>query len=159
MTNLVAKPIVNGQLWVITDGQKKIGNIEANGQQYTVKIGGTVDIYANTKNIERAASITFEKPSRTHLDTPPFAHWPTPKKRTYNNYWDVRRKIHVFTKTADSKCYYGAGYYNLKIGDRWQTMFCPKYIFIQRYPYNGPHLNLDQAQAALNTSVGENLNE
>lgn len=155
----IAKPIVKDQLWVITDGGKKVGNIQADGQQYAVKIGDTVDIYTDTKNIERGAAITFEKPRRSDSGTPPFAHWPTPKKRTYNNYWDVRRKIHVFTKTADSKCYYGAGYYNLKFADRWQTVFCPKYIFIQRYPYNGPHLNMDDALIALNSMVGENLNE
>jgi hypothetical protein len=146
MSNLVAKPIIKNQLWVITDGVTKVGNIEANSSHtgYNVKIGDQTNFFSSTKKIERSIELTFEKPQRTKRSTDlTYAQWPTESK-TYNNFYDVSRKIHVYTKTPASKCYYVAGYFNIKVTNSWQTQFCPKYIFIQRYPYQGPyHTELD----------------
>jgi hypothetical protein len=152
MTTLIAKPIVKNQLWVITDGTTKVGNIEANTQGYSVKIGGTTHSFSTTKSIEKNIHLVFEKPPKPkkELDLT-YAHWPTDTKTTYNNFFDVQRKIHVYTKTEDSKCYYTAGYFNIKTGNDWDTVFCPKYIFIQRYPYQGPYVTKTEAQRELNT--------
>lgn len=151
MSNLVAKPIVKNQLWVITDGATKVGNIEANNNGYNVKIGGTSHTFSTTKSIEKNIHLVFEKPEarKKHVDVP-FASWPTTGK-THNNFFDVKRKIHVYTKTPDSKCYYAAGYFNVNINGHVQTQFCPKYIFIQRYPFNGPYNSKSEAERELNT--------
>jgi len=152
MSNLVAKPIIKNQLWVITDGTTKVGNIEANNNQtgYNVKIGEETNFFSSTKKIERTIELTFEKPQKTkRVPDLSYARWPTDGK-TYNNFYDVSRKIHVYTKTPASKCYYVAGYFCVKINDVWQTQFCPKYIFIQRYPYQGPYNSQEQATGALN---------
>ena len=140
---LIAKPIVKNQLWVITDGVKKVGNIEAdvNATGFNVKIGENVNYFSSTKNIEQDIQLVFQTPvkPKKHVNVP-FAHWPTSGK-TYNNFYDVKRKIHVYTKTLDSKCYYAAGYFKVNLNGEWQTIFCPKYIFIQRYQYTGPFLS------------------
>ena len=148
---LTAKPIVKNQLWVITDGVTKVGNIEANSQGYNVTIGSQSHTFSTTKSIEKNVHLVFEKPEvrKKHIDVP-FAHWPTTGK-THNNFFDVKRKIHVYTKTPDSKCYYAAGYFNISINGHPQTQFCPKYIFIQRYPFNGPYNSKGEALSALNT--------
>lgn len=145
---LIAKPIVKNQRWVITDGVKKVGNIEANSNAtgYNVKIGENINYFSSTKNIEQDIELVFQAPtkSKKHLDVP-FAYWPTTGK-TYNNFYDVKRKIHVYTKTTASKCYYAAGYYKVELNGVWQTLFCPKYIFIQRYQYEGPFLSENEAK-------------
>jgi hypothetical protein len=152
MSNLVAKPIVKNQLWVITDGATKVGNIEANNNGYNVKIGGTSHTFSTTKSIEKNVHLVFEKPEvkKKHIDVP-FATWPTTSKKTYNNFYDVKRKLHVYTKTQDSKCYHVAGYFNITVNGTTQTSFCPKYIFIQRYEYTGPYETQDEADRELNT--------
>lgn len=136
---LVAKPIRKNELWVITDGEKKIGNVESVGHGYNVKIGDSETHFASTKSIEKMIHLVFERPQKlTKKDELPYAHWPT-TGRTYNNFYDVKRKVHVYTKTTASKCYYAAGYFKILMNDEWQDIFCPKYIFIQRYPYQGPY--------------------
>ena len=155
----IAKAIVKNQLWVITDGSKKIGNIESINNQFSVKIGDKIEYYTDTKNIEQNVNVKFEKIPLAKPKTPPFAVWPTTKKCVYNNYWDVKRRIHVFTKNRSSKCYYAAGYFNIKMANEWQTVKCPKYIFIQRYEYEGPFHNESDAKVALNIRQGETLNE
>ena len=151
--NLVAKPIVKNQLWVITDGVTKIGNIEANSSQtgYNVKIGDNVNFFSTTKSIEKQIHLVFEKPEkpRKTFDLA-FAQWPTTGK-TFNNFFDVKRKIHVYTKTPASKCYHCAGYFNIKLNGQWQTFAMPKYIFVQRYPYHGPFKTQAEASEVLNT--------
>jgi hypothetical protein len=145
MTNLVAKPIVKNQLWVIVDGDRKVGNVEANSAGYTLKIGQDTRHYADTKSIEKIFDVAFEKPKRTNeIKNLSFAHWPTDGK-TYNNYYDVKRKLHVYTKIANSTCYHCAGYFRVNMNGEWQTLFCPKYIFIQRYEYYGPYNTFAEA--------------
>jgi hypothetical protein len=155
MTNLIAKPIVKNQLWVITDGTTKVGNIEANTQGYSVKIGGTTHTFSTTKSIEKNIHLVFEKPQKTKKSTElTYAHWPTDGK-THNNFYDVQRKLHVYTKTADSKCYYVAGHFNIKMNGEWEHQFCPKYIFVQRYEYQGPYNTTAECKQALNTVMKE----
>ena len=153
MTNLVAKPIVKNQLWVITDGVNKIGNIEANSNQtgYNVKIGDNVNFFSTTKSIEKHIHLVFEKPVKPKKSVElSFAQWPI-KGKPHNNFYDVKRKIHVYTKTPASKCYHCAGYFNIKYNGVWKTELSPKYIFIQRYEYSGPFVSAADAQACLNT--------
>lgn len=144
--SLIAKPIVKNQLWVITDGATKVGNIEANSNStYSVKIGENVNYFSSTKHIEREIELTFERPEKTnHKSDLSFAKWPTDGK-TFNDFYDLKRKIHVFTKTKLSKCYYAAGYYKIKYNDEWTTVLTPKYIFIQRYEYMGPFMTKEEA--------------
>jgi hypothetical protein len=145
MTNLIAKPIVKNQLWVIVDGDRKIGNVEADSTGYSVKIGSDTRHYADTKSIERIFQVEFEKPKKTKpLTELPYALWPT-EGPTYNNFYDVKRKIHVYTTSEKSSCYHAAGYFRINMNGTWETIFCPKYIFVQRYEYSGPHNTLDAA--------------
>ena len=142
--SLIAKPIVKNQLWVITDGTTKVGNIEANSNStYSVKIGDNVNYFSSTKHIERDVQLTFERPEKVKsIENVSFARWPTEGK-TFNDFYDLKRKIHVYTKTKASKCYYAAGYYKIELNGEWTTMLSPKYIFIQRYPYEGPFMSLE----------------
>ena len=49
--NLIAKPVVKNQFWIVTDGEKKVGNVLANGSGFQVKLGDTKREYSNTKTI------------------------------------------------------------------------------------------------------------
>jgi hypothetical protein len=146
-TTLIAKPILKNQLWVITDGTNKIGNVEADGAGYNVKIGGTVEHFASTRSIENIKKIEFQRPKKPTEPILSYAVWPTSTKKTYNNVYDVKRKIHVYTTSPKSKCYYAAGWFKVKYDDVWTTEFCPKYIFVQRYPHAGPYMTEKQANS------------
>ena len=143
--SLVAKTIVKDQLWVLVDGGRKIGNVEADNSGFNVKIGDRLQHYADTKSIEQTFEIIFD--DLTELQTTEdlsFAKWPT-STNTYNNSLDVQRKVHVYTQTPESTCHHCAGYFNILLNDEWVTEFCPKYIFIQRYDYTGPYMTEEQA--------------
>jgi hypothetical protein len=149
--NLIAKPVVKDQFWIVTDGEKKVGNVLANGSGYQVKLGDRKKEYSSTKVITNKENIEFEKYKKPEKkETNPFQYYPTNGK-VYNSILDVKRKIHLFTKSTKSKCYYAAGWYALKQGSEFVTVLCPKYIFVQRYESYGPFMTKDEAIEAINT--------
>lgn len=150
--NLKAKPIVNGEYWVITDGVKKVGNVLSDGSGFDVKIGNNIEHYASTKQIEKKIHIEFEriaKKAKADLKAP-FAVFPTDSNRIYNSFYDLQRKLHIFTKTPKSKCYHVAGWFAIKQGEEYAPVFCPKYIFVQRYDYIGPFKSKEEVNSSIN---------
>lgn len=149
MGSLIAKPVVNDRYWIVTDGSNKVGNVIADENGYSVMINGIIQHRENTADIMREYSIDFEnRVSSEIVHKPSMPDWPT-TGTAYNSLLDIKRKLHLYTKTSDSKCYYAAGWYNMKIADKWETVFCPKYIFIQRYPWTGPYHSQVEATTAL----------
>jgi hypothetical protein len=150
MTELIAKPIIKDQYWVVTDGEKKVGNVQANSAGYEVILNGSTLQFNNTGDIRKQTKISFQpmKSNNTRIKMP-YPEYPSPNK-TYNDMFDIKRKLHIFTKSTKSKCYHVAGWFNIDQNGQKQTIFCPKYIFIQRYPYDGPYKSEDEANSRIN---------
>ena len=145
---LIAKPVVKDQYWIVTNGKEKVGNVLADGSGFEVKLNGNSTHYANTTAIKRQTKIEFQ-PLDKRKPIAPLSSFPTPTK-THNNILDLKRKLHIFTKTPKSKCYYAAGWFVLNQGEP-AVIYCPKYISVQRYDYQGPFKTEDEAKTALNT--------
>jgi hypothetical protein len=152
MTDLIAKPIVKNHYWVITDGDKKVGNVVADQNGFDVKVNGNNLHFTSTDDIKNKTKIKFEKFSGKSKPTIPYPQFPTPDK-VYNSVADVKRKLHLFTKTPKSKCVYAAGWFVLDQCVSKEVTFCPKYIFIQRYSYQGPFKTKEEATSVLNTII------
>lgn len=150
--NLKAKPIIKGEYWVVTDGDKKVGNVVAEGSGFDVKIGGNIQHYTTTKAISKKENIEFEVIKKNKEEKLPFDVFPTSSNRVYNSVLDVKRKLHLFTKTQKSKCYHAAGWFAIKQGVDFEPVFCPKYIFIQRYEYKGPFKSEIEAKNSINNT-------
>lgn len=150
MSELVAKQIVKDQFWVVTDGDKKVGNITANNTGYGVQLNGTFLQFENTSEIKKNARIRFEPlKSNNKKAELPYPQYPT-TARTYNSMFDVKRGLHLYTKTKKSKCFHAAGWFVIEQNGQKQVAFCPKYIFIQRYPYSGPYKTENEAKVQIN---------
>ena len=149
--NLIAKPIIKNQYWVVTDGDKKVGNVTAEGTGFDVKIGNNIEHYNSTKAIQKTKHIEFSKIEKSKITDPPFAVFPTDRTTIYNSVLDVRKKLHLYTTTPKSKCYYAAGWFAIQQGTEFVSIFCPKYIFIQRYDYIGPFKTEKEANSSINS--------
>ena len=149
---LTAKPIVKNQYWVVTDGNKKVGNVIAEGTGYEVKLGTKSEFYTTTKDIEKTKKISFESINKPNKNSyPPFAVFPTKGNKVFNSVLDIRRKLHLYTTSPKSKCYLASGWFALKQTNEYSTILCPKYIFVQRYDYKGPFMTEEEAMASINT--------
>jgi hypothetical protein len=154
MTNktLIAKPVVQNQFWIVTDGKEKVGNVIADGSGFEVKLNGNKTHYKNTTSIKKKTNIEFESIQKIDKSAHnlPFKVYPT-TSRVYNSILDIKRKIHLFTTSTNSKCYHAAGWYVINQGSEPKVTFCPKYIFIQRYPYQGPFKSEEDAKKMINS--------
>jgi hypothetical protein len=150
MTELIAKPIIKDQYWVVTDGERKVGNVQANSAGYEVMLNGSTLQFNNTTDIKKKTKITFQpvKSNRIKAEIP-YPEYPTPVK-IHNSIFDVKRKLHIFTKQKKSKCQHVAGWFVISQNDQKQLVFCPKYIFIQRYDYLGPFKTEEEASSYIN---------
>lgn len=144
---LVAKPIISDKRWIVLDRGHKVGAVEATKNGYRVQLGSLEQCYDSTSKIEDFVKIKFERPETPQSVPVNNSPYPT-TGNTYNNLLDIKRKIHIYTKEPDSKCYYASGWYRVNINGEWQTWFCPKYIYITRYDYLGPYMTQQEATAA-----------
>jgi hypothetical protein len=144
---LIAKPIIDKQFWILKENDRKVGNIEACDGGYQVKINNQVSQFKSIKLAARNANIEFApavKVSKPKATVDQVYGYPV-TGRVYNPMWDVSQQLPVYTKTAKSKSWIAAGWYNVKKGRHWKTVQSPKLIVLQRYPYQGPYHTKQEA--------------
>lgn len=152
---LIAKPVIDKQFWILKENDRKVGNIEACAGGYQVKINNQVAQFKTIKLAARTANIEFEpatkivkpKATVTHIYDYPVAG------RVYTPIWNVAQQLPVYTKTAKSKSWFAAGWYNVRKGRHWRTVLAPKLIVLQRYAYQGPYYSEQQAHDSSPTKV------
>jgi|TARA_R110001606_G_scaffold271213_1_gene419802 hypothetical protein len=147
---LTAKPI-SDEFWILTDGERKVGNVCANNVgTFNVNLQNEMFEFESISKIQKKTNIKFVVPKETVVKAEtPYPEYPH-TARTYNSVYDVKRGLHVFTKTKKSKCFHAAGYFVVEHNGINQVIFCPKYIFIQRYPYKGPFKTKEEAKNLIN---------
>jgi hypothetical protein len=152
--SLIAKPVIDKQFWILQEGDRKIGNIEACAGGYQVKINNQIAQFKTIKMAAERVNIQFETAKKT--SKPVAAHsvygYPT-KGRVHNGIWNVPKKLPLFTKTKKSKSWYAAGWYQVKKGKHWSVVQDPKLILLQRYPYAGPFYTKENADEHASTTV------
>ena len=62
----------------------------------------------------------------------------TCKSKPFNGIFDLKRKLPLYTKTANSQSFFCAGYYCIKFENGWVPAYCPKLITLSRNEYKGP---------------------
>ena len=136
---IVAKPVIPNQFWILKDGDIKVGNIEAGPEGFSVKINNQVQSYKSISNIKKKVSIDFEPVVKNHkIVSSRLVHGYATSGRAFNAIFDVKHQVPLWTKELRSKSWYAAGWYRIKQGRNWESVFCPKLITLQRYPYHGP---------------------
>lgn len=140
-----AKPVVADRYWILKQGESKVGTVEADEQGFAVRIQNRVQRFQTIPMVRSSTDIDFQ---------PVFSITPQPRDqvhgyatgcRIHNAMWDVRRKIPLFTKTAKSKSWYAAGWYRVQQHRRWCIMHNPKLIILDRYRFQGPFHDKEQA--------------
>jgi alpha-acetolactate decarboxylase len=142
MTEIHAKPVVDGKFWIVEQDENKVGVLKLNEQRkYIFSSKDTVTVFDNKKKLFETFGTDFfvAKTKKTEVITEDkeIHGYPT-SASPYNPMFDVKRHLPLFTKSNKSKSVYCAGYYIIKFDKGWVKSFCPKLITIERYQYEGP---------------------
>ena len=156
MTELHAKPIVDGKFWIVESGESKIGVLKLNEQKkYIFSSKNDIATFDSKKKLfEKFGKdffVTKKEPNIQSLDKE--VHGYPTSTEPHNPMFNVKRNLPLFTKSEKSKSVYCAGYYIIKFDKGWVKSFCPKLITIERYKYQGPfRTELEMKQVLTNVS-------
>jgi hypothetical protein len=142
MTEIHAKPIVDGKFWIVEQDGEKIATLHKKENNKFILSSTQGEVMFNkkqdlTKQFGEGFFLTSSKIKVTTSEPKECHGYPT-SCNPNNAMYDVRRKLPLFTKSMQSKSLYCAGYYIIKFDKGWVKSFCPKAITIERYPYKGP---------------------
>jgi hypothetical protein len=152
---LIAKPVIDKQFWILQDGNRKIGNVEACAGGYQVRINNQVAQFKTIRMAAQRVNIQFVSTPKILVDkdTRNSVHGYPAAGRVNNPMWDVKLKLPIYTKTSNSKSWFAAGWYCVKKGRAWSVTQDPKLIVLQRYPYQGPFYTKEVANDHAYTKV------
>lgn len=142
MTEIHAKPIIDGKYWIVEQDGEKIATLQKKENNKFVLSSNNGEIMFNkkedlTKEFGQDFFLTSQKVKVSNATTKEVHGYPASCK-PFNSMLDVRKKLPLFTKSDQSKSIYCAGYYIIKFDKGWVKSFCPKLITIERYPHKGP---------------------
>lgn len=160
MSQLLAKPILKNKFWIVEYQGNKIATIQA------VEDGSFVYVhnderkrYPSIKLLSTNHNVVFDQKSPGKKEKAvviehkvygyPVAHKP------WNILWDVKHQFPVYTKTSKSKSYYCAGHYIIKFNNGWVKGYCPKFITLNRYEFQGPYKTKFEMQEQLRLVNGK----
>jgi hypothetical protein len=142
MTEIHAKPIVDGKFWIVEQNGNKIGTLHKkennkfvlssnDGNSFFGKKEELITAFGKDFFGAKVKTIVSDQEVRDVYGYPTSCH-------PYNPMFNVQKKLPLFTKSSASKSLYCAGYYIIKFDKGWVRSFCPKLITIERYENRGP---------------------
>lgn len=142
MTEIHAKPVIDGKFWIVENNQEKIGVLKLTEQKkYVFSSKDNVTTFDNKKTLVEKFGKDFfmhgQKENVTNQEKKECYGFCT-SSIPHNGIYDIKRKLPLFTKSSKSKSIYCAGFYIIKFNKGWVKSFCPKLITIDRYPSQGP---------------------
>ena len=158
MTDIHAKPIVDGKFWIVEQDEHKVGVLKLNEQKkYVFSSKDTVTVFDSKKKLFETFGTNFfvakKKEAIIEDDSDKDIQGYPTSTTPYNPMFDVKRHLPLFTKSNKSKSVYCAGYYIIKFDKGWVKSFCPKLITVERYQYEGPFKTELEMKHRLNNAV------
>ena len=135
-----AKEIVKNKFWILSDNSQNVGTISYNDEQYMLSDANGSRFYNDALEIAESLQKNVswqELEIKETIQEKIVNDYPT-SCIPYNDMYDVKRKLPLFTKSEKSKSLYCAGYYTIRFEKGWVKSFCPKLITVERYEYRGP---------------------
>ena len=162
MSEIHAKPIVDGKFWIVEENGVKIATLRKNdldrfilsdtcGETYFNKVDDITKKYGKSFFINNSNKVTVSSCTQDYE-----CHGFPTSSKPFNAMYDVRQKLPLYTKSNVSKSLFCAGYYIIKFSNNWVKSFCPKLITIERNPYKGPFKTELDMKVAMNIANHQN---
>lgn len=162
MTDIYAKPIVDGKFWIVEKDGAKIATLHKKENNKFILSSTNGEVMFNKKDdlTKQFGSNFFLKNSKVKLTNAVDneCHGYPTSVAPYNAMYNVRRKLPLFTKSNTSKSLFCAGFYIIRFNKLWLKSQCPKLITLERYDYQGPfktELEMKHALTTANAAIND----
>jgi len=170
--NYSLKTIVDEKFWIIeSDGQKcgtlrqtTNGQYEINYRNGNVTVADKVklqedfviDIETNIfkQDIKQPVVEVTRNTDERHVGE---VHGYPSACVPYNEVYDVRKKLPLYSKNEKSFSMHCAGYYVVKYENGWTRSFCPKLVTLEKYEFFGPYKNKEDMLTMLRKKSKEDV--
>jgi hypothetical protein len=151
---LTAKNIVTDKFWIVEQNGNPVATIQTAHDGVVLVRDQQREKFPSISTLKQKYNIIFNysrpaiKISST-TDQQKIYGYPT-SSPAYNILYDVKLQLPVYTQELDSKCYFCAGYYLIKMKTHWELEFNPKLIMLNRYEFLGPFVSESDALSEKN---------
>lgn len=140
MNQPIAKPVIKNKFWVVEDHGQKIATIQARDDGGVVYVNDEQrEFFPSVKLLKQKYNIKFSSPIKAQKGQTNQVYGYPITGKAYNEVYDIKRRLPIYTKTEKSKSQYCAGYFLINLNNQWSKVFCPKSITINRYEFFGPY--------------------
>ena len=140
---LLAKNILPQKFWIIESQDKdKLGTIQIDRGRVKVLINGSTFNYDSFETaLEQHAIQPSQDPIEESIKVKNeyAVNGYSAKDEPFNEIYDAKLGLPMYTKTEKSKCFYAAGYYIIRFEFAWAPAYCPKVITLKRNEFHGPY--------------------
>ena len=147
---LQAKEVVKDSFWIVERNGTKIGTLRRKTDSYI--------LYENNSRTEtvlnNADDIKFTETDTKNTINVSIYGYPTNVDTVFNT--NLQDDVAVYTKTANSKQYFVAGYWGILFPMGWRPSFCPRLKTLQDYTNLGPFKNESDMYLAIKRKGQEN---
>jgi len=149
--NYTLEPIINKKMWMLKVDGKKYGTLErVEHKKYVIRYNNGDVSYSTEEELKNKFEISFDKKPEKHIENE-IHGYPTASK-PYNEYYDIKQKIPMYSINKKSQSMVCAGYYGVKKADEWVISFCPKFAILNKSEFVGPFKTQKDLLNILNNS-------
>lgn len=140
ISTIETKLLLKNKEWIICQNQSKIGSIcKEKNKYFFLKNGKKLEI-TNLQEFENNFGIKLSLDNKLinqKLDSKQIYGYPC-KTKPVKPIFNLKKRLPLFLKRSNSKSYYCAGFYLLKLKKGWVKNFCPKLVTLNNNIYHGP---------------------
>ena len=147
------KTTKEGQSWLVLNNGVKIAALHKSEDGFILAKNGFVQNLGSARNVRKQLNIKDWEPGtgkesdeyysniRTDLNGYPVEH-----ETYFNAAIEVHRRLPIYTSEPNSKCFFAAGWYRIRIKGRDRIQFCPKLLTLNRNQFWGPFHTESEAE-------------
>jgi hypothetical protein len=150
---------ISDKFWILKDSNGKIGEVNLSDNGYIVNINGNHSIFKSLETLKIETGIKFNHSvSPIPIDNESTLYGYPCNGERHNEVWNLKLKLPLFTKREDSKSWFVAGYFLLKIKNKWRTILSPKLLIMERNEFKGPFKTMEELESCLKSTNSPHIN-
>lgn len=138
-----------GQSWLVLNDGVKVAAVHKSEDGFILAKDGNVHNLGSARNVRKQLGVKDWEPGefvesssiRADLDG-----YPVDLETYFNAAIEVQRRLPVYTSEPNSKCYFAAGWYRIRVKGRDRVTFCPKLLTLNRNQFWGPFHTESEAE-------------
>lgn len=139
-----------GQSWLVLNDGVKVAAVHKSEDGYILAKDGHVHNLGSARNVRKQLGVKDWEPGEPTEKSNIICDmdgYPVDTEQYFNAAIEVQRRLPVYTTEPNSKCYFAAGWYRIRIKGRDRVQFCPKLLTLNRNQYWGPFYTESEAES------------